>query len=79
MSSTPRAVCLVVFSLLQPFADARLAAWLDIIEASGLRCIVAPWYASADWSTRNGHEVEYLWDEAAGRRHFAAAIALAPA
>jgi len=49
-------------------------AWIETVEASGLRCILGPWYTSADWSTRNGHEVEYLWDLPAGRRHFEAAI-----
>ena len=51
-------------------------AWLDVVEESGLRCVVGPWYASADWSTRNGHEVEYLWDIKAGRDRFDAAIKL---
>ena len=54
--------------------SAPYAGWLDVIEESGLRCVAAPWYASADWTTRNGHEVEYLWDIPAGRRHFEAAI-----
>ncbi len=49
-------------------------AWLDVAEESGLRCVLGPWYASADWSTRNGHEVEYLWDIKAGRQRFDAAI-----
>lgn len=49
-------------------------AWIDTIVESGIRCVLGPWYASADWSTRNGHEVEYLWDLPAGRRHFEKAI-----
>jgi len=51
-------------------------AWIETVEASGLRCVLGPWYASADWSTRNGHEVEYLWDLPAGRRHFEVAIGI---
>lgn len=54
--------------------SAPYEGWLDIVAESGLRCILAPWYASADWSTRNGHELEYLWDEQAGRERFALAI-----
>lgn len=54
--------------------SAPYPSWLDVVEESGLRCVVAPWYASADWSTHNGHEVEYIWDLPAGRRHFDAAI-----
>jgi cytosine/adenosine deaminase-related metal-dependent hydrolase len=44
--------------------------WLDLLAASGLRACVAPLYRSGRWFTRNGHVVEYEWDEAAGRRAF---------
>lgn len=50
--------------------------WLDVAVESGLRCVMGPWYASADWTTRNGHEVEYIWDLAAGRARFEQAVGL---
>lgn len=40
--------------------------WLDILAESGMRVCVAPMFRSARWFTRNGHLVEYEWDEAAG-------------
>ena len=54
--------------------SAPYESWLAVAEESGLRCVVGPWYASAEWSTRNGHEVEYLWDQKSGREHFETAI-----
>jgi 5-methylthioadenosine/S-adenosylhomocysteine deaminase len=54
--------------------SAPYESWLAIAEESGLRCVVGPWYASAEWSTRNGHEVEYLWDRKSGREHFETAV-----
>lgn len=40
--------------------------WLDIMVRSGLRAYIAPMFRSARWYTRNGHLVEYDWDEKAG-------------
>ncbi len=42
--------------------------WLDILGDSGLRACVAPIYRSGRWLTKNGHAVEYEWNEAAGRK-----------
>jgi cytosine/adenosine deaminase-related metal-dependent hydrolase len=53
--------------------------WLDLFAASGLRGVVAPMYRSARWLTRNGHTVEYEWDEAQGERDMEAALALVDA
>ena len=44
--------------------------WMDLMAASGMRAYAAPMYRSARWVTKNGHLVEYEWDEAAGRRAF---------
>ena len=44
--------------------------WLDLMASSGLRAYAAPMYRSARWVTKNGHVVEYDWDEAAGQRAF---------
>lgn len=48
--------------------------WLDILGASGLRICIAPMFRSGRWLTRNGHAVEYEWDEAAGYRAFDQAL-----
>lgn len=41
--------------------------WLELLATSGIRAVAAPMYRSARWFTKNGHVVEYEWDEAAGR------------
>ncbi|MER8827492.1 amidohydrolase family protein [Mesorhizobium sp. M0938] len=48
--------------------------WLDIHAESGLRVCVAPMFRSGRWLTRDGHRVEYEWDEAAGRLAFERAL-----
>ena len=40
--------------------------WIDIMAKSGLRCCIAPMFRSARWFTRNGHVVEYEWNEQRG-------------
>jgi len=50
--------------------------WLDLLAESGLRAVIAPMVRSARWFTRNGHAVEYEWDEQAGERTLAEALAL---
>ncbi len=50
--------------------------WLERAAASGLRICLAPMFRSARWFTRNGHSVEYEWDEAAGRKAFDEALAI---
>ncbi|GIX10088.1 amidohydrolase family protein [Elioraea sp.] len=49
-------------------ADLSMAhpGWLDLLGESGMRVCIAPMFRSARWFTRNGHVVEYEWDEAAG-------------
>ena len=44
--------------------------WLDVMAESGLRCVAAPMFRDARWFTKNGHALEYDWDEATGRRGF---------
>ncbi|MBK5926512.1 amidohydrolase family protein [Rhodobaculum claviforme] len=53
--------------------------WFDLLERSGIRAVAAPMYRSARWFTRNGHVVEYEWDEAAGRAAMDAALKLVDA
>jgi len=59
-------------------ADLSMAhpGWLDILGESGMRVCVAPMFRSARWFTKNGHVVEYEWDEAAGEKAMAEALSL---
>jgi 5-methylthioadenosine/S-adenosylhomocysteine deaminase len=47
--------------------------WLDTLGASGMRAVVAPGFRDARWRTRDGHTLDYVWDEGAGRESFAIA------
>ena len=47
--------------------------WLDTLAASGMRAVLAPGFRDARWLTRDGHSLEYAWDEGAGREAFALA------
>jgi 5-methylthioadenosine/S-adenosylhomocysteine deaminase len=59
-------------------ADLSMAhpGWLDLLAEAGMRVCVAPMFRSARWYTKNGHLVEYVWDEAAGEKAMAEALAL---
>lgn len=59
-------------------ADLSMAhpGWLDLLAEAGMRVCVAPMFRSARWYTKNGHLVEYAWDEAAGEKAMAEALAL---
>lgn len=48
--------------------------WIDLLDRSGIRAVLSPMYRSARWYTKNGHVVEYEWDEQAGRDAMAAAM-----
>ena len=50
--------------------------WIDLAAESGLRVCLAPMFRSASWRTPNGHVVEYDWDEPAGEKAMAEALAL---
>jgi len=52
------------------------SGWADDLAATGIRAVLAPMYRSASWRTPDGHSVEYLWDEKAGERAFANALAV---
>ncbi|MEI4195944.1 amidohydrolase family protein [Roseovarius sp. E0-M6] len=51
-------------------------AWIDLLDRSGIRAVLAPMYRSARWFTKNGHVVEYEWDEDAGREAMAKAMSV---
>jgi cytosine/adenosine deaminase-related metal-dependent hydrolase len=59
-------------------ADLSMAhpGWLDLLAESGMRVCIAPMFRSARWFTKNGHVVEYAWDEAAGEKGLAEALSL---
>ena len=59
-------------------ADLSMAhpGWLDLLAESGMRVCVAPMFRSARWFTRNGHVVEYEWNEAAGEKAMIEALRL---
>lgn len=50
--------------------------WIDLAARSGLRVFLAPSFASARWRLSNGWQLQYEWDEAAGRRGLDEALAL---
>jgi 5-methylthioadenosine/S-adenosylhomocysteine deaminase len=59
-------------------ADLSMAhpGWLDLLAESGMRVCIAPMFRSARWFTKNGHLVEYEWDEASGEKQMAEAFSL---
>jgi len=59
-------------------ADLSMAhpGWLDLLAEAGMRVCIAPMFRSARWYTKNGHMVEYAWDEAAGEKAMTEALAL---
>src|SRR5258708_33369832 len=56
--------------------SAARPGWADDLAATGIRAVLAPMYRSASWRTPDGHSVEYRWDEKAGERAFADALAV---
>jgi 5-methylthioadenosine/S-adenosylhomocysteine deaminase len=50
--------------------------WLDILAKSGLRAFVAPGYASSTWHLENDYDLQFTWDEEAGRQGMDAALKL---
>jgi 5-methylthioadenosine/S-adenosylhomocysteine deaminase len=59
-------------------ADLSMAhpGWLDLLADSGMRVCIAPMFRSARWFTRNGHLVEYEWNETAGEKAMTEALSL---
>jgi cytosine/adenosine deaminase-related metal-dependent hydrolase len=59
-------------------ADLSMAhpGWLDLLAESGMRVCIAPMFRSARWYTKNGHLVQYEWDEAAGEKAMGEALGL---
>ena len=59
-------------------ADLSMAhpGWLDLLAEAGMRVCIAPMFRSARWFTRNGHLVEYEWNESAGEKAMTEAFSL---
>ncbi len=59
-------------------ADLSMAhpGWLDLLAEAGMRVCIAPMFRSARWYTKNGHMVEYEWNEAAGEKAMTEALSL---
>jgi 5-methylthioadenosine/S-adenosylhomocysteine deaminase len=59
-------------------ADLSMAhpGWLDLLAEAGMRVCIAPMFRSARWFTRNGHLVEYEWNESAGEKAMTEALSL---
>ena len=57
--------CTTVVDLSAPWDE-----WLDTLAESGIRAVVAPGFRDARWLTRNGHAIEYEWNDAAGKEAF---------
>ncbi|HEV3176771.1 MAG TPA: amidohydrolase family protein [Stellaceae bacterium] len=56
--------------------SATRAGWIEDLAGSGIRACLAPSYRSARWFTRNGHRVEYEWNEAVGREAMTEALSV---
>ena len=50
--------------------------WIDLAAKSGLRVFLAPGFASSVWHLENEWDLQFAWDEIAGRRGFDAALKL---
>ncbi len=72
------AISELLLSGVTTLADLSIAhpGWLDLLGESGMRVCIAPMFRSARWFTKNGHVVEYEWDEKAGEKAFAEAMTL---
>lgn len=75
---TEVAYCELLLSGVTSISDLSQAysGWIDIVARSGLRAFLAPFYASARWTIRGTHLLDYIWDDKAGERAFAAALSL---
>src|SRR5690606_18608089 len=62
-------------------ADLSIAhpSWIDLAAQSGLRVCITPMFRTARWYTKNGHVVEYEWDEAVGEKAMQQALEMVDA
>ncbi|TMJ21844.1 MAG: N-ethylammeline chlorohydrolase, partial [Alphaproteobacteria bacterium] len=48
--------------------------WVDDLARTGIRAVVCPMMRQGVWFTKNGHTVDYAWDEKAGEKAFEASM-----
>lgn len=48
--------------------------WVDDLARTGIRAVVCPMMRQAVWFTKNGHTVDYAWDDKAGQKAFEASM-----
>ena len=48
--------------------------WVDDIAKTGMRAVLCPMMRQGVWFTKNGHVVDYAWDEKAGEKAFEASM-----
>src|SRR5216684_7265636 len=48
--------------------------WVDDLAKTGMRAVLCPMMRQGVWFTKNGHVVDYAWDEKAGEKAFEAAM-----
>jgi cytosine/adenosine deaminase-related metal-dependent hydrolase len=72
------AYCELLLSGVTTVADLSgiIPGWVELAARSGLRMVLAPWFASSRWVLRRSHELEYEWNEDEGRRGMDAALKL---
>ncbi|MFI4986993.1 MAG: amidohydrolase family protein [Alphaproteobacteria bacterium] len=72
------AYCEMLLSGVTAVADlsGTYPGWVELAARSGLRVFLAPAFASARWRLANEWQLDYRWDEPAGRQGFEAALAL---
>jgi 5-methylthioadenosine/S-adenosylhomocysteine deaminase len=75
---TEVAYCELLLSGVTSIADLSQAypGWVDLVAKSGIRGFLAPGYASARWTIRGSHLLDYIWDEKSGLEAFDRALQL---
>lgn len=72
--------CTTFADLSTPFARGELPdwgeQWLETLETSGIRAYACPMARDARWSTANGHEMDWVWDERLGQQEYKRGLAL---
>jgi len=48
--------------------------WVDDLAKTGMRAVLCPMMRQGVWFTKNGHTVDYAWDEKAGEKAFDASM-----
>jgi 5-methylthioadenosine/S-adenosylhomocysteine deaminase len=75
-ASSETALCEMLLSGVTTVVDLSFPyeGWLDLLDRSGMRVYVGPWYASSRWYVENRHELKYHWDEKRGKLGFDEAL-----